>query len=50
MEPVPGVDRALVGGVFRGGARDGICLRRGSGGSVGEGGRGGGNVEWEGAE
>ena len=45
----PGVERALVGGVLRGGAREGICLSRGRGGKVGEGGRGGGKEEWEGA-
>ena len=44
------MERALVGGVLRGGAREGICLRRGRGGSVGEGGRGGGKEEWEEAE
>ena len=44
------MERTLVGGVLRGGAREGICLRRGRGGSVGEGGRGGGKEEWEEAE
>ena len=41
----PGVERALAGGVLRGGASEGICLRRGRGGRVGEGGRGGGKEE-----
>lgn len=46
-----GVFLVLVEGLLlRGGASEGICRRKGSGGKVGEGGRGGGKVEWDGAE